>query len=310
MVLDSGRRDLVTTFALEMFGELASWGTQPIEGEQVREAREVEARVALHGGTLTRHRSTERATTSGSESIRSDCAPRRRLNFTSAAPPQRSCDDSPMSESTVRLSRKELYELVWSSPVESLAARYGMSGVALAKHLKEMAIPRPGRGYWQQVEARMKPKRTPLGKAPAGTPEQIIFELRQRTPRPHVPKQDRPVIVVRDSLNRPDPIVRRLRELMEPSYRDRGMKSVLGDGHSVVKAGPANEKRAFLIVDALIGGLRARGHDARLTDTSERRHKLEAVIAGRGVELWLTERIDRTRCPPRTWRSETRCRRW
>jgi hypothetical protein len=62
----------------------------------------------------------------------------------------------------------------------------------------------------------------------------------------------------------------------------------------VLKAGPTSEKRVLSIVDALIGGLRARGHDVRLTDTSQYRHKLEAVIAGRGVEFWLGERIDRT----------------
>ena len=118
--------------------------------------------------------------------------------------------------------------------------------------------------------------------------------LRQRTPRPPVAEDDRPLVPVREVLERPDPVVRRLRELLKASYRDHDLKLVSGDRHSVLKVGPTNEKRTLLILDAMIGGLRARGHDVRLIDTSERRHKLEALIAGRAVEFWIAEHIKRT----------------
>src|SRR5262245_50789361 len=45
-------------------------------------------------------------------------------------------------------SRKELYDLVWSQPMRTLAMGVGISDVALAKHCKKLNVPVPSRGYW------------------------------------------------------------------------------------------------------------------------------------------------------------------
>lgn len=50
-------------------------------------------------------------------------------------------------------TRKELYDLVWSQPMRSVAADVGISDVALAKHCKKANIPVPGRGYWARKQA-------------------------------------------------------------------------------------------------------------------------------------------------------------
>jgi len=42
---------------------------------------------------------------------------------------------------TKLLSRQELYDLVWDMPMRRLAASFGMSDVALAKHCKKAGIP-------------------------------------------------------------------------------------------------------------------------------------------------------------------------
>lgn len=47
-----------------------------------------------------------------------------------------------------QLTRSELYELVWSLPMKTLAARYGVSDVALAKFCRRRQVPVPPRGYW------------------------------------------------------------------------------------------------------------------------------------------------------------------
>ncbi len=67
--------------------------------------------------------------------------------------------------------RDELHRLVWTSPVSEIAARLGMSDVALAKVCRRAAIPIPGRGYWQRGEAGQAVEPTPLGEAPKGLPE-------------------------------------------------------------------------------------------------------------------------------------------
>lgn len=50
-------------------------------------------------------------------------------------------------------SRKELYDLVWSTPMKTLAATVGVSDVALAKACRSADIPVPERGYWAKLRA-------------------------------------------------------------------------------------------------------------------------------------------------------------
>ena len=50
-----------------------------------------------------------------------------------------------------RLSRKELYELVWSEPMKNLSIRFGISDVALKKTCARAEIPTPDRGYWART---------------------------------------------------------------------------------------------------------------------------------------------------------------
>jgi len=52
-----------------------------------------------------------------------------------------------------RLSRKTLYDLVWSEPMKTLSARFGISDVALKKTCARAGIPTPDRGYWAKKDA-------------------------------------------------------------------------------------------------------------------------------------------------------------
>ena len=62
----------------------------------------------------------------------------------------------------VRLTRQELYDQVWSTPMRKLALRYGLSDVGLAKICARHDIPRPLRGYWAKKEFGKAPPQTPL----------------------------------------------------------------------------------------------------------------------------------------------------
>jgi hypothetical protein len=67
--------------------------------------------------------------------------------------------------------REHLYKLAWTSPVSEIAARLGVSDVALAKVCRRAGIPIPGRGYWQRSESGQALERTPLREPPKGLPE-------------------------------------------------------------------------------------------------------------------------------------------
>jgi hypothetical protein len=50
-------------------------------------------------------------------------------------------------------TRQQLYELVWTEPVEKLAGKFGLSDRGLAKLCERHAIPTPPRGYWARKQA-------------------------------------------------------------------------------------------------------------------------------------------------------------
>jgi hypothetical protein len=52
-----------------------------------------------------------------------------------------------------RLTRQELYDLVWSEPMTKISARFGISDVAMAKACQKMQVPVPPSGYWARKSA-------------------------------------------------------------------------------------------------------------------------------------------------------------
>ncbi len=73
-----------------------------------------------------------------------------------------------------KLSREELFELVWAAPSSSLAKELGISDVALGKLCLREQVPKPPPGYWAKVRAGRSPRRPRL-------PE---FHPERRPPRP------------------------------------------------------------------------------------------------------------------------------
>ena len=51
----------------------------------------------------------------------------------------------------IKFTRKELYDLVWSSPLSILARKYNISDNGLRKICIKMNIPLPETGYWQKL---------------------------------------------------------------------------------------------------------------------------------------------------------------
>jgi hypothetical protein len=66
-----------------------------------------------------------------------------------------------------KYNREVLYEEVWARPMQTLAAKYGISDVGLAKACRKLRVPLPGRGYWAKKAVGKKlPKRPDLPTLP------------------------------------------------------------------------------------------------------------------------------------------------
>lgn len=81
------------------------------------------------------------------------------------------------SGSRLELSRSDLFERIWSSPMLALSAEWGMSDRGLAKACRRLKIPVPARGYWAKKAAGHRTRRPVLPKLKQGEAEKVIIWL-------------------------------------------------------------------------------------------------------------------------------------
>jgi len=74
-----------------------------------------------------------------------------------------------------RLTRQQMYDLVWSVPASKLSERFGLSGRGLAKLCERHGIPVPERGWWAKTAAGLSVEKTPL--RPATNPYLETIQL-------------------------------------------------------------------------------------------------------------------------------------
>ena len=164
-----------------------------------------------------------------------------------------------MSE-RVKLSREELYDLVWSEPVTRIGAKFGVSDVAIAKICKKLNVPRPPRGYWAHKQHGHPTEIMKLPKASAGTPQ--VYELNP----PDVPKIAKlalkpPKINIPEQLQRSHIAVKEIRSELKGCRVDDFGRIGLSDGPMHVSM--AAYSRACRILDALFKALESRGISSR-----------------------------------------------
>ncbi|MCL4761636.1 MAG: hypothetical protein KJ018_07605, partial [Burkholderiales bacterium] len=107
-----------------------------------------------------------------------------------------------MTMGTNVITREELHELVWSTPMIKVAEKFEVSGSYLARVCTELRVPRPERGYWAKLAVGKAPQRPALPEPMPGDP--VVWSrtdelpaaavLKPRpAPSPRVPRLARPV---------------------------------------------------------------------------------------------------------------------
>lgn len=61
-----------------------------------------------------------------------------------------------------KITREQLYDLIWSKPMDPAATDVGMTETPLRQLCYESCIPTPGRGYFNFRDPVDRPPRTPL----------------------------------------------------------------------------------------------------------------------------------------------------
>lgn len=172
---------------------------------------------------------------------------------------------------TKTITRKQLYDQVWSKPMCQLATEYGISDVGLAKTCRKHDIPRPPRGYWAKKEFGKAPPPTPLPKKDDDC--EIVLRdpdsckiaspaLRQAVEKDAGIEERKEVpIAVAETLRGAHELVSQARQELQSAKTDDNRLIVLPEKSPLsLRVSKDSLRRALLIMDALLKGLEQRGY--------------------------------------------------
>lgn len=155
------------------------------------------------------------------------------------------------------LTRKQLYDLVWTRPMTKLAKEFGLSDVALHKICRKHDIPVPPRGYWAKKEFGKPVTVIPLPSGSSGTV--IIHERAGAQGHPAVTEA---LGRVHESLQQgqgkdnPQPrdaiLEASLARLAKNKPGKDGLVRVEGEAFIAIAVRPESAERAKMLLSALV----------------------------------------------------------
>jgi len=208
-----------------------------------------------------------------------------------------------MGRDVKTISRLELYERVWETPVARLAKEYGLSDVGFAKICKKYNIPRPPRGYWAQKAAGQRMTKEPLPRRSSDEMIQISPNLSNQfnsTENPNLLEhleceRNFPPIVVAKALRNPHPFVARsaeLLELCEPTHV--GILESEDKNCLDIRVSKNSLRRALRIMDSLIKGLSERGFEIY-----QEKDSFQLMIDGERLGFGISEDVVSQKTQPK-----------
>lgn len=166
-----------------------------------------------------------------------------------------------MSTLKITISREELYDKVWTTPIHKLSTEFGLSDVGLGKVCRRHQIPVPGRGYWARLQSGQRLKRPPLpiiAEARLNTIE--IFPSQPRPPilDPQKAEIQIPTIFVSEGRAITHPHALRIERFILEKKTDEMCLLLPRKGRVVpIRVSPEALPRAMRIVDAVLAAVEA-----------------------------------------------------
>ena len=165
-----------------------------------------------------------------------------------------------------KLTRRELYNIVWSTPLSKLATEFGISDVGLKNACDRHRVPTPPRGYWAKLEAGQKPNRAifvevtdpelnqiEIGSHVAALPEPVrrIMEARKVERKLAVGRQRVVKPITYDPVVDVHPAVRKTVQALRRCKPTEAAVNTFGEGLCGVSVGRETVERAVYVLDGL-----------------------------------------------------------
>ena len=174
---------------------------------------------------------------------------------------------------TIELTRKKLYDIVWSTTLSKLTQEYAYSNDGFKKLCKQFEIPMPDGSYWSKLKFN-KPVNKPELNAVFGGADKIVLTIREegnpvnvdQTPLTILAKQiqndPKAPLTIPDKLTKPDILIQNTKNIHENRKKNDFNRDEKIDTVSIYVEEP-NYNRALRIMDSFIKLLRHRGHTFR-----------------------------------------------
>lgn len=179
----------------------------------------------------------------------------------------------------IRLTRKELYDLVWSEPLITIARKYQTSDHILRAACKKYNIPLPKSGHWMKLQFGKSVIKEELKDNYEGLNE--IFLNESPTEEINITGSPSPLFVLKseiendkklslkvpDSLVNPDKLIVSVKEALADrhGYSSHGNRLRAWDQLKIIVT-KENIGRALRFMDTFIKVMNARGHDIEINN--------------------------------------------
>lgn len=205
------------------------------------------------------------------------------------------------------VSRKELYELVWSKPMIKVAADYGVTGTALKKVCDRHKIPTPERGYWakleygKQVNKAALPSLTEPNLATiriSGSSEQhlspSVREAKEKArdrlhkhaaAKPSLDSEPEPT----HNIVEPPSLTATRRAISKARTDDQGFAAARSKGVVPLKIAPASLERGIRVLSQLFALAETQGYVPKATEDG-----LVLVVENESIAFGLEEQPEKT----------------
>lgn len=200
-----------------------------------------------------------------------------------------------------KLTREQLYELVWSESLIQLSKKYCISDNGLRKMCKSMNIPLPPNGHWMKMKYGKGVEKPLLPKRKSEKEEVTLYPrtencneqgTRISTQNQYVKKllkDHRLSLEVPKRLSsRPDPLIISTKKYCDAVKRydwNRGGSYPESIGVLNIDVAEDSQSRAYRIMDTIVKAIRKRGHQV---ETSE--YKTYVIVEGESAAFRLREK--------------------
>jgi hypothetical protein len=203
-----------------------------------------------------------------------------------------------------RLTRRAMYDLVWSRPMTKVAADLGISDVALKKICDKHRVPTPPRGYWAKRDAGKPTRQIQFHSTADPQHEHIVIhgsrnnlapdvrevleqerQRRKSKPKAALPAEVAPIVPPQDLH---PAILATAKALRKARPGTEGVIGASGPGCCGTEIGIASLERTIAILDSI-----GRALDARGLKLEPNGNCMRVALAGDNLTFSLVERIEK-----------------